>query len=268
MVTIMARKLIMRAPDGNILRIESHDCLESTAALAKHYAKAGYPDRYVVFSEKKSVSSVTGEKLKSGLTERGVYLSLILRPSMFISQAGFVRAMAAVALASALSEHTSRRIGIGWLSDIYCEGKLIGGAMTEGLLDSFSSYEYIIVTFEVKLTDADFPPRLNDIVKKVFESDNTSISVIIAKNILMKFMSLYPKQLKSPDKFMDEYKHKFVMRGTRITYTEAGRRRRCRVLGVDSSNGMLIVEVAKGKIAYIANPKSIVVPKKIKLKAT
>ena len=264
----MAKKLIMRAPDGSIMRIESHECLESTAALAKHYAKAGYPDRYVIFSERKSVCSATGEKLKAGVTERGVYLSLLLRPSIFISQAGFVRAMAAVALSSALSEHTDRRVGIGWISDIFCEGKLIGGAMTEGLLDSFSAYEYIIVTFEVKLTDADFPPRLTDMVKKVFESENTSISMIIAKNILSKFMTLYPKQLKSPEKFMDIYKHKFAMRGARITYTEGGKRKRCRVLGVDSSNGMLIVELTKGKIAHIANPKSIVRPKKIKLKAT
>lgn len=262
----MAKKVIMRAPDGSILQIESHECLESTAALAKHYAKAGYPDRYVIFSEKKSVTSATGEKLKQGQNERGVYLSLLLRPSMFISQAGFVRAMAALALVNALSEHTTKKLGIGWISDVYCEGRLIGGAMTEGLLDNFSSYEYIIVTFEVKLSEIDFPPRLNDIVKKVFESENTSINMIVAKNILMKFMSLYPKQLKTPDKFMEQYKSRFALRGTKLTYVENGKRKRCNVLGIESTNGTLIVERSRGKIAHIANPKSIIKPKKIKLK--
>ena len=90
--------------------------------------------------------------------------------------------------------------------------------------------------------------------------------MIVAKNILMKFMSLYPKQLKTPDKFMEQYKSRFALRGTKLTYVENGKRKRCNVLGIESTNGTLIVERSRGKIAHIANPKSIIKPKKIKLK--
>ena len=257
----------MRADDGSILQIETHDALESTAALAKEYAAAGYPDRYVVFSEGKIIRRSTSDKKNAETVEPGVYLSCILRPSMFISQAGFVRAMAALSAATALARHTQMHVGIGWISSIYCDGRLIGSTTTEGHLDSFSSYEYIIVSFEIKMSPSDFPPSMNDMIKEVFESQSTSLAMIVAKDILMKFMSLYPKQLKTPVKLMKEYKERFVLRGVKITHITAEKKRRCRVLGVDGEDGTLIVETRGGKVEQIANPRSVILPSKIKIKS-
>lgn len=262
----MERTIIMRTQEGSILHLECHDSVGSTHELARAYARMGYSDGYVVFSEHQTKYNSLGEQLPPDTSERGVYLSCILRPSIFASQAGFMGCMSAVALISALEEHTTRRLGLGWISDIFCEGRKIGMTMVEGKLDSFSAYEYIIVTFAVKISDTDFPPRLADLVKKVFESENTSIHLIIAKNILSKFYNLYPKRLKSPEKFMDFYKRKFILGGIKTSYIENGKKKRCKLLGVDNSDGRLIIEARGGKIKHISAYKNVIIPRRIKLK--
>ncbi|MBR2651018.1 MAG: hypothetical protein IKD45_05090 [Clostridia bacterium] len=261
----MARTLITRTQEGKILHLECHESVPSTHELARSYATLGYTDGYVVFSEVQTKYSSIGAPLPAGSSERGVYLSCILRPSIFPSQAGSLGAMAAVSLLTALEEHTVKRLGIGWVSDIFCEGKKIGTATIEGKLDNFSAYEYIIISFSVKLSDADFPPRVSDLVNKIFGSENISIPFIIAKNILSKFFSFYPKRIKSGERFMDIYKRKFILSDLRTKYYEGGKKKRCKIIGIDSNDGKLVIETRGGELKSIAN-RSVIIPNKIKLK--
>lgn len=262
----MPKNVIMRTSDGKILHLECYDKISSTHELARRYARLGFADGYVIFSEKQTAYDSLGRRLTDGESESGVFLSCILRPSIFPSQAGLLSAMSAVALYSALEEQTCKELGIGWVSDIFCEGERIGTTTTEGKLDNYMTYEYIIISFCVKLTDEYFPPRLSDMIKKVFESDNTSIPLIIAKNILSKFFALYPKKVKSPEKFMEIYKRKFALAGVKAKYLEGGKRKRCKILGIEGSDGRLIIEDGSGAIKHVSGNHNIVLPDKIKLK--
>ncbi len=260
--------LTMRASDNSIVKIEVCDALASVADVAREYARVGVPDRYVVFTERR----LTGE---DGEYEEGVYMSLVLRPSFFPSEASLLGAMSGAAFISALEEHTSRRLGLGWVSDIYCEGVRIGGVSIEGRLDNFGGYEYLIVTFEARLDRSDFPPLLMDMIRKVFEPDNESIAVIIAKNILNRFFPLYVN-LKTSKKFMETYTRRFILRGVRIKHIDGTKKRGRRVLGVDTKTGALILDggrrhkAANGSGAdsriFVTSPRSVIMPKRVRLK--
>ena len=104
---MVLNKVSMRASDDSIVTLECHDRLASTAKLAREYAANGYPDRYAVVSEFDD---------ERGADKRGIYLSCILRPSFFPSQAPLLTALAAVSFVTALEEHTQKRLGIGWVS--------------------------------------------------------------------------------------------------------------------------------------------------------
>ncbi len=260
----MNHKLIaVRASDGSVIKFECHKALPSTAKLAKAYAKIGYPDRYVVFAE--GQKKIEDDGKFRGSIESGIFMSCILRPSIFPSQASLISSLAAVSMASALEEHTTKEIGIGWVSKIYCDGKLIGNATIEGKLDNFTSYEYIVVTFSIFINEEDFPPRLDDLIKKVFESESTSIPMIIGKNILNKFFTYY-SNLRNHTKFMSIYRQKFQLRGKTIRYINNGRRERCKVLGIDANNCSLMVEDSHKKVVHISTPNNVIIPKKIKIK--
>ena len=243
-----------RASDNSIVRLECHTRLDCTAAeLARKYARQGYPDRYAVVCEYE----------KDG--DHGLYLSCILRPSIFPAQAGLLSSLATVALVTGLEEHTNSRMGIGWVNNVYCEGRMIGSASIEGKLDNFTSYEYIIVNFSVKLSNEDFPPRLTDLMKKVFESGNNSVVTIIAKSVLNKFFPFYTN-MRANTKFMNVYRQKFILTGEKVKHTtDSGRKETCRVVGINTEYCTLIVEKKNGKTEEIKTPARVVIPKYIKL---
>ncbi len=245
----------MRATDGSIVKMECHTRLDSAAELARKYAKEGYPDRYAVVCEY--------ENLRDG-DSRGLYISCILRPSIFPSQAGLLSSLAAVAFATGLEEHTKKKIGIGWVSNIYCDGKMIGSATIEGKLDNYTTYEYIIVNFAAKLSTEDFPPRISDLVKKVFEDDNNSVATIIAKTVLNKFFPFY-SNMRNHMKFMNTYRQKFLLYGIKIKLLNGTRRESCKVAGINTDYCTLLVEKKNGEIEEIKTPARVIIPKNVKL---
>ena len=252
----------IRESDGGIVRLEPHECLSSTVSLAREYARAGYPDRYAVFCHKKLRAVAEG---KSEIEyDEGLFLSIILRPSIFPSQAAYLGAISGLSMLTALRDHTSSRLDLGWVSDLYCEGVRIGHASIEGKLDNYTTYEYIIVSFDIKLSKKHFPPRLSDMVRKVFESENTSISMIIAKNLIARFFNLYSK-IKTPSAFMDGYVENFAQRGMRIKRQVGERKRVCKILGVDQKTGALTVEDRRGNRENLTSPIGVYMPKRIKL---
>ena len=251
-----------RASDGNTVRFEYRQSLPSTALLAKEYANSGYPDRYVVFTDKQTAVSALGTPISNGESEKGVFLSCILRPSIFPSQAGCIGPLSALACALALEEHTTKKMGIGWISDIYCDGIKIGGVTLEGKLDSFTSYEYMIITFSVRLDEKNFPPRLTDMVRQVFEDNNLSVPMIIAKTMLNKFFSIY-MELKNPSKHQNLYVNKFALNDTKITYIEDGKKKGARVLGVNKEDLTLNIEMRDGRQIKVSSPSAVIIPNKI-----
>ena len=256
------KTITFRASDGNTVKIEHRASLPSSLALAKEYAKAGYPDRYVVFAEKQTSVSALGEKITDNQGEKGLFLSCILRPSIFPSQAGSIGPLSAASLANALEEHSNNKIGIGWVSDIFCNNMKIGTTSVEGKLDSFNSYEYLIVSFSVKLDEKSFPPRLTDIVRQVFDESGTSVQMIMAKTILNKFFAVY-KDLKTPDKHLNVYFSKFVLNDKKIKYIDDGKKKNGKIVGIDKTNLTLIVETKDGKRININSPSAVIIPNKI-----
>ena len=251
-----------READGSLIKFEAHSSLKSPLDLARYYAtEKKCEDRLVVFTDR--LTTAAARKDVEAEAAYGIFMSCVLRPSIFPSQASLLGIMATAATASALSEHTDKKIGIGWVSDLYCDSVKIGTVSIEGKLDDFTSYEYIIVSFNIKISKDDFPPRLADMIKKVFEEQNTSVNMIIAKNILSRFFKFY-QNLKSPQKFMSEYAQSFAFRGKRVKYFYDEKWKSHKVLGIDLKTGELLIDNGMNPDIRVSSPKLIQNPKKIK----
>ena len=249
--------------DGSTAKIEYHKSLSSTTALAKEYASRGYPDRYVIISEKQFVSNILRSKLTENEGEEGIFISILLRPALFPSQLSSLAPLSATALLTALESHTEKELGISWLSDIYCEGERIGGVGIEGKLDSFSAFEYLIVSFAVKSDKENFPPRITDMIRQVFEGENESVGMIVAKSIINRFFHVY-REIKSPDKHISLYRRRFILNGKKIQYISEGKKKRCRVIGLEPNGFGLLCETSSGKGMTLSSPSLAFIPKTIK----
>lgn len=254
----------IKVGNGTTVKIEYRDSLPSTSALAKECAEGGYPDRYAIFTEKQSSGQITGSKIREGKYEHGVFISLILRPSFFPAQAGAIGPISIAALTQAIESFTSNRIGISWPTDLYCEGVKIGGTQIEGKLNSFTAYEYIIVSFAVRIDEKYFPPRLKDMVKQVFEKDNNSLGMMMARAILDRFFNAY-LNIRTPEKHLQYYSKKFMLKDVKAKYIQDGKKRSCRIVGINSETHALTVQVSKNRLLDINKPSDVIIPRKIKL---
>lgn len=254
----------IKVGNGTTVKIEYRDSLPSTSVLAKEYAERGYPDRYAIFTEKQSLGAITGTKIRAGKFETGVFISLILRPSFFPSQAGAIGPISIATLTQAIESFTSHKVGISWPNDLYCDGCKIGGTQIEGKLKSFTSYEYIIVNFAVRIDQKYFPPRLKDMVKQVFEKGNDSLGIMMAKAILDRFFNAY-LCIRTPEKHLDYYSKKFILKDVNVKYVMDGKRYSGRVVGINPETYSLTVSARKNQIVDIKKASDVIIPKKIKL---
>ena len=255
----MEKIIDVKLYDGSLARLECHDSLYSTSDLAKRYAKEGYPDRYCIFTERTSLPA-RGERTQE--YQNGIFLSILLRPSLFSSQASFIAPLTAVALATALEEHTTSKPGIGWLSDVFSDGQRIGGCTIEGRLDSYSSFEYLIINIAVKIDEKNFPLRMSDLIRKVFVEENASLNLIIAKTILSKFFLVY-RDLKEPKKHIEKYISKSILFGKRIKYIKNDKKHTCKVVRINPDNCALIVEDRHGNEITVSSPLQVSIPDKL-----
>ncbi len=253
-----------READGGMITLESHTSLKSTAILAREYAKQGYPDRYVVYTERLTKLK-TAKKNVEVDAEAGLFMTCILRPSIFPSQASMLGAMSAAAAVSALEEHTDKHLGIGWVSDIYCEGTRIGKVSIEGKLDDYTTFEYILVSFECRMSKTNFPHKLGDMMNAVFSQDQMTVTKIIAKDVIARFFKLYAS-IKTPAKFMSEYTDRFALRGKRVKYKVGQKWKSYKVLTVDSASGALVLDNGRDGEIRVTSPALIMTPKKFKVK--
>ena len=259
-----SRARAVKLSDGTSVKIEYIDKVESVSAIAREYARNGYPDRYVILSENQRDTSLTGGRVREGDYEHGIFLSCILKPPFFPHQAGLLGHLLAVGVINALEQHTQKRLGLGWVTDVYCEGVKIGGCAIEGKLTSYSAYEYMIITIAVRIDQKNFPPRLSDIVRKVFSKRDESIPTIIAETMLAKLFEAYAS-VRTPAKQMDVYKRKFLLVGKKIKHITPEGKHTVEVLDVDRDAGSLIVRTAHGQRLEIKSPSSVVMPKRVKI---
>ncbi len=255
----------IKVGNGTSVKIEYRDALPSTALLAKEYAAQGYPDRYAIFTERQSDGRLIGTRTREGRFENGIFLSVILRPSFFTSQLSAIGPISIAALAQAVESFTEKSIGISWATDLYCDGVKIGGTQIEGKLRDQFSYEYMIISFAVRMDEKNFPPRLCDMIKKVFEEGNPSVGVMMAKAVLENFFNAY-LNIRSPEKSMEYYKRKFVLNGAKVRCISNGRRLPGRVAGLNPETNALTVRVSRSKTVEITKTSDVFIPKRIKIK--
>ncbi|MBN2514741.1 MAG: biotin--[acetyl-CoA-carboxylase] ligase [Deltaproteobacteria bacterium] len=124
--------------------IAYHRETDSTNLRAKELADQGAPEGTVVISEKQT--SGRGRRGRSWFSpaEKGIYASLILRPSLPPNEAPKIVLLTSVAAAEALSIRTKLPVTIKWPNDILVKGKKIAGILID-IETEMDAVNYVIV---------------------------------------------------------------------------------------------------------------------------
>ncbi|MBI3615339.1 MAG: biotin--[acetyl-CoA-carboxylase] ligase [Candidatus Omnitrophica bacterium] len=125
-------------------RITTYETTDSTMDVAHRLGQAGEPEGSVVAAEGQSRGR--GRLGRSWLSPKGkgIYLSVILRPTLQLAEVPRITLMAAVAVARAIQAATGLAPEIKWPNDVLIRGRKVAGILTE-LNGELNRVNYIVV---------------------------------------------------------------------------------------------------------------------------
>ena len=157
--------------------------------------------------------------------DTGLYLSLLLRPSLPAAEATKLTACAAVAVAETVEEFSGRDAQIKWVNDIFLDGKKVCGILTEASLDCESglvSYAVIGIGVNVLSPAEGFPEEISDIAGAVFtERRLPELRCRLAAGILDRLWSLCGGT--APADCFEAYRSRSLVLGREVDLLVPGR---------------------------------------------
>lgn len=157
-VDVLQRLLATRTLGRN-LRVEERTA--STNDIAKQLAQDGAPDGTAVLADQQVRGRGRQGRSFASPAGVGIYMSLLLRPQVEISNLPQLTLVAGVATAEAIAEVTSLPVELKWPNDIMIEKKKAGGILTESVIQADQSPVAIVgIGINVNTTLEQFPAEL------------------------------------------------------------------------------------------------------------
>lgn len=193
----------------------------------------------------------------------GIYMSIILRPSIKASKAVMITTAASVAVCRAIRVVTGKNALIKWVNDIYCDDKKICGILTEAVTDCESGTVDSIVLgigINFNIPTVDIPNELNEIIGTLYNSNVCEVSRNhLAAEVLNNVFELISKL---PDNsYIEEYRKYSMILGRQIVVIESESEKEAEALDIDDEGG-LIVRFLDGSIKTL-NTGEITIRRKI-----
>lgn len=153
-------------------------------------------------------------------SDSGIYMSIILKPNLDISDSVLITTAAAVAICLAIDKFTATASEpkIKWVNDIFINEKKVCGILTEAVTDIESgTINSVIVGIGLNVKTENFPNEIKETAGAIFPSDNSNsirnqLSAEIINNVLYMLGNLKNRG------FLKIYKERSMILGERIKY--------------------------------------------------
>lgn len=221
---------------GPVLKV--YDCVASTNQLAKEYGENGAEEGLVVLADSQTAGRGRLGRSFCSPAGTGLYMSLLLRPSLSAEKALSITTAAAVAVCRAIERVSPRKAQIKWVNDIYCDGKKVCGILTEAAFEH-SGMRYAVLGIGINVTDPKdgFPRDIADIAASVFGKQDGDRHLLAAA-VLDAFFEEYEHL--NEERFVREYRERSCLIGKAVTVKAAAGDRDATVLDVDEACRLLV----------------------------
>ena len=189
---------------------------DSTNRYVKELAAAGAPEGTVELANKQSAGRGRIGRSFFSPEEKGIYMSILLRPDIELSRAVLITSMAAVAVARAVERISGIPAQIKWVNDIFLNKKKVCGILTEAGIDAErQTLEYAVLGIGVNVGTMEFPEELKEIATSVSNECGFSVEKeALIDEILKELEAWYPTLWNG--KFLPESKARSILLGKEI----------------------------------------------------
>ena len=172
--------------------------------------------------------------------EGGAYFSLLLRPTLPLSEVSSLTGAVAVAAARVLEEQTGIPVGIKWVNDLWLNGKKAVGILCEAAADlETGTAEYVVVGVGINLTGT-LPPELDGIATTVErERGRVPDRATLIAGIVREIERIAPSPLSS--EILSESRRRSVLIGRDVTVLCGGETFRARASAINDRGELVVV---------------------------
>lgn len=200
---------------ADCVRVHVKRTTGSTNTDAKAAAETGAPSySCYVAGEQVEGRGRRGRPFYS-LGDTGVYLSIVLHPTLPVFQAGLITSLAAVAVCHAIEGLLPEcATQIKWVNDVYLNGRKVSGILTEASIDLESGgFAYAVVGIGVNVYEPQggFPEGISKRAGALLAGKRTDFRNRLAAAIIASFIDLYERD--SFDSFVPEYQQRSFLTG-------------------------------------------------------
>ncbi len=230
--------------DKSFWKVEIFDEVDSTNSALKAIAEST-PEGKVYIAKRQTAGK--GSKGRSFVSlEGGLYMSLLLKPRKKGFEGVEITALTAVAMAEAIEEVFSIKVGIKWVNDLIYKGKKLAGILVEGKMKE-DAFDYAIVGIGVNLTpfSEEFPTELKGsaiyLKDRVTEEEKDSL----VSSFLSRFYHFYREN----GEYKREYFVRSVLIGREVTLKLSDKVYEGVAVGIDENN-RLVVKIGERERAF------------------
>lgn len=241
---ISAEKILKAVKAPSFYDIKVLDEAVSTSTLLKELGENGAPEGTVVIAERQ-----TGGRGRLGRSffspeAAGIYMSLLVRPEITLSECTQITALAAVSVCDAIKDVTGITTGIKWVNDVYRDGKKVSGILTEASLsDDNCTPKFISVGIGVNVYQSDMPREIADVATSLFTENPEEIRNELIAKILDIFYGYYISEIAvnaNKKDFIEKYKKYSVVTGRQIKVIRGSESFEAEALGIDDDCSLLV----------------------------
>lgn len=173
--------------------IHYEESVESTQKIAHRIASEDAPEGTVIIAEEQLSGRGRMARQWHSPKYTGIWMSMIIRPNIPLSNAPQLTLLAAVAIVQAIEELTDLIPEIKWPNDILINGKKVTGILTELQAEADLIHSIIIgIGINVNQKKEDFPLELQEIATSLFIEDGETVSrAELIRSIFKHFEKLY-----------------------------------------------------------------------------
>lgn len=225
-----------------------HICSEIDST--NHYLKqnaASLPDGFAVISDRQTAGRGRLGRSFFSPSGSGIYLSVLLRPNLPLTQINLFTIGAAVALCQAIEETADFTPDIKWVNDVLMHGKKLCGILTEAAIEAETgsvSYVVVGIGINIRRPQGDVPEELRDIMGFIEDYAPHSVRRNAFAASLLNHMEHCFELICSGNTaaLMDAYRSFIRFLGEPITVIQNGVRTPATAVAIDPEGHLIIMQ--------------------------
>ena len=220
------------------------DSVDSTNTEAKRQAALGTPEGLAVLSDRQTAGRGRAGRNFHSPANHGLYLSVLLRPSLPPEAVVNFTAWVAVAVCDGIQAACGIRPQIKWTNDLVLNGKKLGGILTELSLDQTTGrLDYLVVGIGINVGHGqlDFPEELRSMATSLsLALDRPIDRDDLTTHILLALDRMYPQFPSGKQAYLNQYRQDCLTVGKPVRLFTPASSREAFATGIDDEFRLLV----------------------------